>query len=73
MLHVLQGSEKIGYASSVTYSPTLRSMISLSRLDSALPDGAEVQVQWKPSHLPQTRAIRATVVPLPFIPYRRHL
>lgn len=72
-LDVRGGGDRIGYASSVTYSPTLRSMISLSRLDADIPEGTEVQVRWKPSHLPQSRLIRARVVPLPFIPYRRHL
>jgi glycine cleavage system aminomethyltransferase T len=56
-----------GWASGYAYSPTLRRMISLARLDRGIPAGTKVQVLWGGfSDEPKT-AIRAEVVELPFI------
>ena len=62
-LKVLEG----GWASGYAYSPTLRRMISLARLDRNIQAGAQVRVEWGGfSDEPRT-AIRAKVVELPFI------
>ncbi|HEV3008180.1 MAG TPA: hypothetical protein VGX52_04015 [Burkholderiales bacterium] len=66
-LRVLEG----GWASGYAYSPTLRRMISLARLDRGIAPGAEVRVQWGGfSDEPKT-AIRAKVVELPFMTRKR--
>ena len=65
-LRVLEG----GWASGYAYSPTLRRMISLARLDPRLQPGAKVQVRWAFSDEP-ARTIRATVRALPFIAQQR--
>jgi glycine cleavage system aminomethyltransferase T len=70
-LEVLQDARRAGWASGHAYSPTLRRMISLARIDRRLEPGAEVQVLWGGfSDEPQTR-IRAQVVQLPFIRRQR--
>ena len=62
-LRILEG----GWASGYAYSPTLRRMISLARVDRGIPAGAEVRVQWRvPPDQPKA-TIRAKVVALPFI------
>jgi glycine cleavage system aminomethyltransferase T len=66
-LKVLQG----GWASGYAYSPTLRRMISLARLDRALQPGDEVQVLWGGFSDEPTCRIRAKVVELPFIRQER--
>ncbi|MGH8733838.1 MAG: glycine cleavage T C-terminal barrel domain-containing protein, partial [Burkholderiales bacterium] len=60
-LRVLEG----GWASGYAYSPTLRRMISLARLDRGIPTGTKVQVAWGGIN------IGATVVELPFIARKR--
>jgi glycine cleavage system T protein (aminomethyltransferase) len=66
-LKVLEG----GWASGWAYSPTLRRMISLARVDREIALGAQVHVVWGGfSDEPVTR-IRATVVDLPFIKRQR--
>ena len=66
-LRIVEGGWATGYA----YSPTLRRMISLARLDRSVQPGAEVRVQWGGfSDEPKT-AIRAKVVELPFIRRKR--
>ena len=66
-LRILEG----GWASGYAYSPTLRRMISLGRVDRSIQPGAEVRVQWGGfSDEPRT-AIRAQVVELPFIKRKR--
>ena len=66
-LKVLEG----GWASGYAYSPTLRRMISLARVDRSLAAGSEVQVMWGGfSDEPKT-AIRAKVVDLPFLTRQR--
>src|SRR5256885_16833362 len=66
-LKVLQG----GWASGYAYSPTLRRMISLARLDRALEQGAEVEVLWGGFSDEPIARIRATVRALPFIAQHR--
>jgi vanillate/3-O-methylgallate O-demethylase len=66
-LKVLEG----GWASGYAYSPTLRRMISLARLDRGILPGAQVRVAWGGfSDEPRT-TIRAKVVELPFIARQR--
>ena len=65
--------EEGGWASGYAYSPTLRRMISLARLDRAIPAGSKVHVQWGGfSDEPQAR-IRARVVELPFLARKREM
>jgi glycine cleavage system aminomethyltransferase T len=54
-----------GWASGYAYSPTLRRMISLARLDRGIATGTKVQVAWGGID------IGATVVELPFIARKR--
>ena len=60
-----------GWASGCAYSPTLRRMISLARLDRAIPDGDKVQVRWGGFSDEPAALIRAKVAPLPFIARNR--
>jgi glycine cleavage system aminomethyltransferase T len=70
-LEVLRDARRAGWASGYAYSPTLRRMISLARLERRLAPGDEVQVVWGGfSDEPQAR-IRAQVVALPFIRQQR--
>jgi vanillate/3-O-methylgallate O-demethylase len=62
-LKILEG----GWASGYAYSPTLRRMISLARVDRAIADGAQVRVRWGGFSDEPVTLIRAKVVPLPFI------
>jgi len=66
-LKVLQG----GWASGYAYSPTLRRMISLARLDRALQAGDKVQVLWGGFSDEPVARIEAKVVALPFIKQER--
>jgi len=70
-LKVLHGREHVGWATGVTYSPTLKRMISLARLrnDMTVPD-TELSVVWAFSDEP-SRLTRAQVKELPFICQRR--
>jgi glycine cleavage system aminomethyltransferase T len=65
-LKVLTG----GWASGYAYSPTLRRMISLARVNRSMAAGDEVQVRWGFSDEPQA-SIRAKVVELPFMARKR--
>ena len=56
-----------GWASGYAYSPTLRRMISLARVDRGIVDGAQVRVRWGGFSDEPVTLIRAKVVPLPFI------
>ncbi len=60
-----------GWASGYAYSPTLRRMISLARVDRGIADGAQVRVRWGGFSDEPVALIRAKVVPLPFIGRRR--
>jgi glycine cleavage system aminomethyltransferase T len=62
-LKVIEG----GWASGYAYSPTLRRMISLARVDPGIADGAQVRVRWGGFSDEPVALIRAQVVPLPFI------
>jgi vanillate/3-O-methylgallate O-demethylase len=62
-LKILEG----GWASGYAYSPTLRRMISLARVDRGIPDGAQVRVRWGSFSDEPAALIRARVVALPFI------
>jgi len=66
-LKIMEG----GWASGCAYSPTLRRMISLARLDRAIPDGDKVQVRWGGFSDEPAALIRAKVAPLPFIARNR--
>ena len=66
-LKVLQG----GWASGYAYSPTLRRMISLARLDRALQPGDKVQVLWGGFSDEPVARIEAKVIALPFIKQER--
>jgi glycine cleavage system aminomethyltransferase T len=67
----LKLKENAGWASGYAYSPTLRRMLSLARLDRAVAAGAEVSVQWGGFSDEPSCAIRARVVELPFIKRER--
>jgi aminomethyltransferase len=73
-LRVHRDGERVGWASGATYSPNLRRMISLARVDRPLAaPGTDVTVAWGAfSDEPEWR-IRATVVELPFIARKRTL
>lgn len=66
-IKVLQG----GWASGYAYSPTLRRMISLARLDPRVQPGDKVQIVWGGFSDEPARPIRATVRALPFIAQQR--
>jgi glycine cleavage system aminomethyltransferase T len=71
-LRVMRGNKQIGWASGATYSPNLRRMISLGRIDrkwSAV--GTAVSVIWGNFADEPTMNIRARVHQLPFIKRRR--
>jgi vanillate/3-O-methylgallate O-demethylase len=71
-LPIMLGGEQVGWASGVTYSPTLRRMISLGRIDAALrKPGTDVSVIWGNFADEPTMKIRAKVHELPFIKQRR--
>jgi vanillate/3-O-methylgallate O-demethylase len=66
-LRILHEKTHVGWASGYAYSPTLRRMISLARLDRAIAPGAEVGVHWGGFSDEPACTIRARVVELPFI------
>lgn len=70
-LRVFQDKTQLGWASGYAYSPTLRRMISLARLDRGIETGAEVRVRWGGFSDEPQAAIRAKVVELPFIARKR--
>lgn len=69
---IMQGDHQVGWASGYTYSPALRRMISLARIDRNLVEpGTEVTVRWGATFAnEQVADIRATVHTTPFI--KRH-
>ncbi len=73
-LKLFKDRERVGWATGPAYSPNLKRMISMARIDKALAlPGAEVEVLWGGfSDEPSVR-IRATVAQLPFIARRREL
>ena len=60
-----------GWASGYAYSPTLRRMISLARVDRKIPAGTKVQVVWGAFSDEPKATIRTKVIELPFIQRRR--
>ena len=70
-MKTLRDGQPVGWASGYAYSPTLRRMISLARLDRALEPGTEVQVIWGGFSDEPVMRIRATVRKLPFIEQER--
>jgi glycine cleavage system aminomethyltransferase T len=70
-LKVLGDRKELGWASGYAYSPTLRRMISLARLDRRIEPGTEVEVLWGGFSDEPTCRIRAKVVELPFIRQER--
>jgi glycine cleavage system T protein (aminomethyltransferase) len=68
---VLQEKQHVGWASGYAYSPTLRRMISLARLDRGVPDGTKVQVRWGGFSDEPVALIGAKVGPLPFMARKR--
>jgi glycine cleavage system aminomethyltransferase T len=70
-LKVLADRKELGWASGYAYSPTLRRMISLARLDRRIEPGTEVEVLWGGFSDEPTCRIRAEVVALPFIRQER--
>ena len=71
-LRIMSGHNQVGWASGATYSPNLRRMISLGRIDQELSGaGAEVTVIWGNFADEPTMNIRARVHELPFIKRRR--
>ena len=70
-LRIMEGSEFIGWATSPTYSPTLRRLISFGRMNRQLCEpGEEVRLEYC-DHRGATTIIRAAVTDLPFIPHQR--
>jgi len=70
-LKVLADRKELGWASGYAYSPTLRRMISLARLDRRIEADTEVEVVWGGFSDEPTARIRAKVVELPFIRQQR--
>ena len=71
-LKILKEGERVGWATSPTYSPNIRRMISLGRLGKDLADpGTEVAVLWGGFSTELQCKIRARVVKLPFIKHKR--
>ena len=60
-----------GWAPGYAYSPTLRRMISLARLDRNIAPGANVEMIWGGFSDEPACRIRAEVVQLPFIQRQR--
>jgi len=70
-LKVMADRKELGWASGYAYSPTLRRMISLARLDRRIEPDTEVEVVWGGFSDEPTARIRAKVVELPFIRQQR--
>ena len=70
-MRVTQGDAHVGWASGYAYSPTLRRMISLARVDRAIAPGAQVRVRWGGFSDEPVAQIRAVVRALPFIAQQR--
>jgi glycine cleavage system aminomethyltransferase T len=70
-LDVTRDGRHVGWASGYAYSPTLRRMLSLARIDRALPAGTEVEVAWGAFSDEPVRRIRARMTELPFLRRQR--
>jgi glycine cleavage system T protein (aminomethyltransferase) len=70
-LKVTQGGRAAGWASGHTYSPTLKRMISLARIECSLAAGAEVDVHWGGFSDEPVQRIGARVMALPFVARNR--
>lgn len=71
-LRIMHDDRQVGWASGATYSPNLRRMISLGRIDLDLSKvGTEVTVVWGNFANEPTMNIRARVQELPFIKRKR--
>jgi glycine cleavage system aminomethyltransferase T len=70
-LPVQHEGRRAGWATGYAYSPTLRRMISLARMDRKTAAGAQVEVIWGGRCGEPAAAIRATVRELPFIARNR--
>jgi glycine cleavage system T protein (aminomethyltransferase) len=66
-LRIVEG----GWASGYAYSPSLRRMISLARVDRGIKPGAEVRVRWGGFSDEPTTNVRARVIELPFLARNR--
>lgn len=69
-LKVTRNAQHAGWASGWAYSPTLRRLISLARLDRSIEPGAEVEVHWGGFSDEPACRIRAKLTALPFL--RQH-
>jgi glycine cleavage system aminomethyltransferase T len=70
---VLAAGKVVGCATSRTYSPFMRKMISLAHIDTKMAKpGTKVIVLWGDAEGPQ-REVRADVIALPFKPDRRRM
>lgn len=70
-LKAMREGAQAGWASGYAYSPTLRRMVSLARLERSIAPGAEVEVLWGGLAGEPVARIRAKVVALPFITRQR--
>ena len=70
-LKVLNNGAPAGWASGYAYSPTLKRMLSLARLERAIEPGTKVQVLWGAFSDEPVMRIGATVRALPFIRQER--
>lgn len=69
-LPVIDSGERVGYATSVTWGPSVGMLIGLGHIDRASANlGAQLSVLWSANG--QTVEIAAEVVRLPFRPHRR--
>ena len=61
----------VGWATSLTYSPTVRRMVAFGRIERAVAEpGERLVLQWPGAEAPNVE-LGATVVPLPFVARRR--
>lgn len=72
-IRIVQNDKHVGWASGFTYSPTLRRMVSLARIDRELATpGTELVVKWGETFADEkVMNIRATVHSTPFIVRQR--
>lgn len=71
-LKILKDGDHVGWATSPTYSPNIRRMISLGRVRKDLTElGTELAVLWGGFSTEPQCKIRARVVKLPFIKHKR--
>ncbi len=65
-----RGGERVGHATSVTWSPTVEQVIGFAHIHPAAADpGTEVTLGW--DVMGEEHAVSGTVVELPFLPMRR--